>query len=55
MKQVLARAAALLRHALVRRHYRVANGALALSLQRADDISAEGEEAVDDGAILDSC
>jgi hypothetical protein len=52
MEQVLARAAPFLRHALVGRHDGVANGALGLALERADDVAAEGEEAVNDGAVL---
>lgn len=47
-----ARLAPLVGHAAVRCDDGVADGALGLALERADDVAAEGHEAVDDAAVL---
>lgn len=52
VEQVAARVAALVRHLPVGRDDGVADGALGLALERADDVAAEGHEAVDDAAVL---
>lgn len=52
VKQILARAATLVRQLLVAADDGVADGALRLALHRALDVAAPGGEAVDDRAIL---
>lgn len=51
MEQILARRAPLVRHALVRRDDAIANRALALALERADNVALEDLQAVDDVAV----
>ncbi len=52
VEEIAAGAAAFVGHALVRRDDGVANGALGLALERADHVAAEGDEPVDDAAVL---
>jgi hypothetical protein len=52
VEEVLASPATLIRHLLVAGHDAVADGTLGLTLQRAGDVAAEGEETVGYAAIL---
>lgn len=51
VEQVLARRAPLIRHALVRGDDTIADGALALALQRADNVALEDLQSVDDVSV----
>lgn len=51
MEQVITRGAFLVGHALVLRDHAVADGALALSLQRGNHVSLEDLQAVNDAAV----